>query len=143
MNKVSLGSVSSGTMRQEDLYDAFLGELRYIDNARADEFCGEYQFPETDEGALDEFYQDAVDALFDILGEYAPDYCYFGANEGDGADYGFWVSWDSLEDAVRCGEIDKGDETPDWPHNKPFLHVSDHGDATLYDADGTELWGCV
>jgi hypothetical protein len=152
MNKVSIGSVSSGTMRPEDLYDSFTSELRYIDPARAMEFDAEWIVPETDEDldtfdqdALDEFYADAVNALFDLLGEYAPDYCYFGANEGDGADYGYWPCWDFIKEA-RLGsdpELDSGEDLPDFPHDKPFLLVNDHGNATLYSADGVELWACV
>lgn len=149
-HSASLGSISSGTMRPEDLHESFTAALAYLDSKRAKAFDAEYVTPETDEDAdgfdadaLDEFYADAVNALFDILGEYAPDYCYFGAHEGNGSDYGFWVSWDSLDDAVRYGEIDKGEDTPDFPHDKPFLQVNDHGNATLYSADGVELWACV
>jgi len=56
--------------------------------------------------------------LFDALGEIAPDDCYFGANEGDGADYGFW----SHDELMLQGEPEPADfkiqmtllrETPD------------------------------
>lgn len=81
MNKATIGTVSHGTMRTEDLYDAFLSELEYLDPAAHAEFLEEMQGRCGDE---------AVEKLFDLLDERAPLSCYFGANPGDGADYGFW-----------------------------------------------------
>lgn len=107
------GSVSSGTMRPEDLIPAFL--------AVADEICNNLELPgptteppeETEwrkqqHSRIDDLlagieqrweakgYYDSEEAmwdlesLFDLLDEFAPEGHYFGAHPGDGADYGFW-----------------------------------------------------
>ena len=90
------GTVSSGTMRREDLIPAFEGELQFgcgrrdlLDKLRAEIMPpGEYDeysaWIETDEA---EYY---LDGLFDALGECADEGFYFGSHLGDGADYGFW-----------------------------------------------------
>jgi hypothetical protein len=90
--------------------------------------------------------------LFDLLGNYCPAYTYFGAHEGDGADYGVWVSFESLEDDARNGgsiyKINAGEDFP-----KPnttiadyLMVVTDHGNVTLYRKAGNrwiEEWSCV
>jgi len=79
--------------------------------------------------------QDDLDWLFETLGEYAPSYFHFGAHEGDGADFGYWLDHDSLNEARESGDLPSGDELPDIPESDDateFLVVSDHGNATLY-----------
>lgn len=141
--RVPLGSVTTGTMRLEDLIPSFLACLGQLDKAKEMAIFAEY----TDVIDADDMDMDQADycleALFNALNELAPPYCHFGAHEGDGADYGFWVSWDSLEDACHDGEIDKGDDIPDFPREVPFLHVNDHGNATLYSPTGEEIWSVV
>ena len=91
---------------------------------------------------------DLVEAFFDALNEYAPPYCYFGANEGDGSDYGFWPCIDQMEDDARGGELLKVSDTSEVPEDYEGLvmDVNDHGNVTLYSVAGgkfTEVWGCV
>lgn len=158
-----LGSVSSGTMRADDLIPAFCDVVRelltvqdrlgnvtaetrqafYDINSRMDDDKdGEYYASEEAEWDLE--------CLFDTLSELAPHYTYFGASEGDGADYGFWPTWDSIEEDRRSGELPSGDDLPeDSTDSGLFLLVSDHGNATLYEwsagrmADWREVWSCV
>ena len=91
-------SVSSGTMRSEDLIprlEAVLQEsgIDLEDNWERPTIVTAFlEYPEdvSDQGMEKvEYY---VEALFDALDEIAPEGCYFGANEGDGCDYGFWTS---------------------------------------------------
>ena len=42
--------------------------------------------------------QEDLDTLFDLLDSYSPEGAYFGANEGDGASFGFWPCEDDPED---------------------------------------------
>ena len=107
MNTELLGTVSHGTMRQEDLIPTFLSVLEELDKDQWQVLVDEYQ------DVLDEFgglklepidkYGDFVpyanveaadwllDDLFNNLNDRAPDGCYFGAHPGDGSDYGFWL----------------------------------------------------
>jgi len=98
------GSVSSGTMRSEDLIPAFVDVLSAYWPAKASKIEREYAnvFAELDNednrdkygfNLPDEVAEDAgwlVEELFDALQELAPDGFYFGAHVGDGSDYGFW-----------------------------------------------------
>jgi hypothetical protein len=79
--------LSSGTMRPEDLIPCFESAL---------ESAGipfpTYEPAETDDGGVDQEEESwHLETLFDLLAEHAPEGCTFGANEGDGACYGFWT----------------------------------------------------
>lgn len=84
-------SVSFGTLRLEDLIPEFYDFLtRHVPDAvpadlaySGKEVDGDPYF-DTEEAAFD------LDALFDAMDAVAPDGCYFGVLEGDGAAFGFW-----------------------------------------------------
>lgn len=99
------GSVSTGTLRQEDLLPAFSDTLDALlmderlpippDVAeRNTNLVTEARSLLALDGWTDE-QNDSVnwlvnESLPDALGEYAPEGYYFGTLEGDGADFGFW-----------------------------------------------------
>lgn len=127
-----VGTISHGTLRTEDLLDAFSTELSYLakgvdhpgNRQTYDELVYEAQNIsfESDEEA-----SNVIDSLIDCLNELAPPYCYFGAIDGDGSDFGFWPDMDAIEDLPRVGdpgEVRVNDE--DW------LFVNDHGNVTVY-----------
>lgn len=146
--RVRLGSVSSGTHRPEDLIPAFNDALREITGGcplvtETDEYI------ESDDFAGGHF-RDACEVMDDLdrhLSEYAPPFCYFGAHDGDGADFGFWVSHDSVDEARRDGELASGDELPEKAEEGDlFLHVSDHGNMELFvrhGGDWESVWSVV
>jgi hypothetical protein len=96
MATATIGSVSSGTLRPQDLAAAFLAEidrlrLEISDDLRKDaeslaRGCGrpvsDYPLPED----ADEI----VAELAEILDSAANPGWFFGAHPGDGADFGFW-----------------------------------------------------
>jgi hypothetical protein len=85
------GSVSSGTMRTEDLIDAFVPVLEALDakhGVHAALIAEVLAIEDFDSEVEDE--DGLLEALFDALNECAPEGYYFGSHEGDGADYGFW-----------------------------------------------------
>lgn len=148
--KISLGTVSHATLRSEDLVPAFAAELRRLrgalprdmsNNVRAF-LAGKY---DTDHGCDVELVQELEEALQ----KYAPDYCYFGAHPGDGADFGFWLSEDWQEQAKEDGVKFVSDLSEVSDTFRGLLCVvNDHGNATLYCTDkgvGTlrEIWSVV
>lgn len=147
---MNIGSVSSGTLRTEDLLEAFADELAHqvklaaphpgalnpehtklIDEARDID-------PDSDDAP------EIVNELMDALNEYAPPYFYFGAHPGDGADFGYWLS-DSMTDDFDGLKVDDTSEVPS-DYSGEVLHVNDHGNMTLYTANHGELkevWAVV
>ena len=88
------GTVSSGTLRSEDLIPAFSSVLFDLDRE-----VGEYRdlllrsdlalgIPEDERDP--EMLGWIVDELMDALDDCAPEGYVFGAHPGDGADFGFW-----------------------------------------------------
>ena len=156
----TIGSISSGTMRPEDLLPCFASELSLLSGVSQSDEGGtarliadanrEFFYDEIPDDVRDDRAAAVLDELFDALNEYAPPYFYFGAHPGDGADYGFWLEEDAIETAVRDGDAIKVDDTGDIPANwtGDVFQVSDHGNVTLYqrnsDADEwREVWALV
>lgn len=85
---LAIGSVSWGTMREEDLIPRFISALEKVNKKLAVSKRAEYKklFRYADSKAIQDLYIE----LFDLLDAYTPPYCYFGAHEGDGSDFGCW-----------------------------------------------------
>src|SRR4051812_37161844 len=104
----NIGTLSSGTLKPEDLIPCFISHLesqkplrrehrqliRAIEaRMNASDTLGiRYWYYESDEVSED------LDALVEALTEYAPVYFYFGAHPNDGADFGFWLDESFSED---------------------------------------------
>jgi hypothetical protein len=94
-NEGTLGSISHGTMRGEDLIPSFTHELRRL-MGNTFEHGELVASVEENVKTVPNYWESEVcvfdlESLFDALNEYAPPWCYFGSHEGDGSDYGFWV----------------------------------------------------
>jgi hypothetical protein len=170
MKTAKLGTVSHGTLRTEDLLSSFISTLEGLmlingdhfaaNHAERDRLCnliGAAQdvFAEDGETIAEDKQDDAaelVTELQDALSEFAPPYAYFGAHEGDGADFGFWVNIEDVKEQVEFVSS-KREDYPPAEFRGEWLHVSDHGNCTLYvredsktDAQGftdREVWGVV
>jgi len=148
MKTLEIGSISHGTHRNEDLIPAFLDALESVNPEH--DLVKEWERvidDATNAASSEEEYHhllwtvwmrsdDAyhmIENLFDALDEYCPPYCYFGACEGDGANFGVWISWEALDEATRYDndvvKINSGDL---WPCREEILEVNDHGNATLW-----------
>ncbi len=91
--KPTFGSISSGTMRNEDLIPDFLRELQYYAPRQAARLRKWYGYDNASFDFTSEQADYLLESLFDALGDAANrvPYMYFGAHPGDGADYGFWL----------------------------------------------------
>ena len=108
------GSVSSETMRPEDLIPCFIDVLDdlkedlaqsvtttttaedamavWVRVGQIDDFLGRVEQNQQAEDYYEsEGCQFDLEELFGALGEFAPEDCCFGSHPGDGADYGFWA----------------------------------------------------
>lgn len=146
--KAELGTVSSGTMRKEDLIPAFIDVLRHHNPDH--ELIAEYDaLPDCEWNEMTEEQEEQTDCileeLFDALNEYAPPFCYFGAHLGNGSEYGFWFDSDSLDDARRykeCIDLEDHLEAEEVAQlitaaaAEYACHVNDHGNVTIYDCNG-------
>lgn len=95
------GSVSSGTLRIEDLVPTFIEEARKHATTDAERTeLDEMDAERTENGLSFISFDDHENLarLFDMLNEAAPAGYYFGSHPGDGADYGFWA-FDMEDDA--------------------------------------------
>ena len=91
-------SVSHGTLREQDLIPVF---EEVLDVARV-----EYDRPASvdklllgqplNEEEMEEVSFYVNETLFDLLDGIAPEGTYFGADPGDGSDFGYWEEDDSI-----------------------------------------------
>ena len=103
-----LGSVSTATLRPQDLIPAFMDALddvkedsTFEPGADAPERVRRIGNLDSALGSMErrmddpDYYQSEaadwdLEWLFEQLNEFAPEGAYFGAHPGDGADFGFW-----------------------------------------------------
>jgi hypothetical protein len=149
----NIGSVSSGTMRPEDLLPCLMSELDSIrplqkahrkllreirERMDAAELLGLNYFE------LEDHAREDIEELETALQDYCLPYFYFGAHPGDGADFGYWLSEGFTEDFEGL----KVSDTSEIPtgYTGEVLHVNDHGNCTLYVCSRgkrREAWGIV
>jgi len=162
MAEFQLGSISTGTLRQQDLLSAFAQKLSSLESTR---FYAEVG-PDSLElyhgselvrqapamlNALDNttavsnpYVAEYLDWLTDALQEYCPPFIYFGTLEGDGADFGFWPDMDSLGEAMQRMGMARGESDEErLEDDGVIVQVSDHGNVTVMDMERNALWSVV
>lgn len=99
MKPSSLGSISHGTMREADLIPSFTRHLEWLTQAGRNDRTDRQTKLIAEADAVEDFDSEEagyiLEALFDALDEFSPEGAYFGANEGDGSDYGYWMGDDA------------------------------------------------
>lgn len=146
--KARIGSISHGTLRTEDLLDAFAGEIDGCKLSRAQrKLVNEAHawLAQDEDTRDDENGSTMVEELSDVLNELAPPYVYFGTLEGDGSDFGFWPAHESLQDDLYSGELLHAENTPKG-YSGLAAEINDHGNITLFRyirGRRVILWDCV
>jgi len=92
------GSVSSGTLRSDDLIPRFLDVAEEIAERLKNDYnigeCAAYRkrYNSLSDNAPEEDWDYLLDEITCLMNELSmcPDGYYFGAHPGDGADFGFW-----------------------------------------------------
>jgi hypothetical protein len=146
-----IGTISHGTMRNEDLVPAFLETLETVDKKRACKIKREYSkvFRMLDgikvRNYSEEQYSEDLsylvnEDLYNALCEYTPAYTYFGSHCGDSSDYGVWIDHDSIAEDIHDGilfSVEDLSEVDDKVKSdliipKSVILVNDHGNMTLF-----------
>ena len=163
MAQFQLGSISTGTLRTEDLIPAFtytMGELthnpisntsKYPNEAMANLWDEAIHLIGTDQWWTIDPEDSGVDGLLndltDALNELCPPFVYFGTLEGDGADFGFWPDMDSLNEELQWERDHYPDDSvPDeltLDDDGVIVQVSDHGNVTVMDMERNVIWSTV
>jgi hypothetical protein len=163
MTQFQLGSISTGTLRTEDLLPVFtytMGELthdpisntsRYPTEAMANlwdeaiHLIGTDQWwtIDPDDSGVDSLLEDLTDALQELC----PPFVYFGTLEGDGADFGFWADLEAIDES--CGlKHHRRTHNPDTGEivledDSVIVQINDHGNVTVMDMARNVLWSVV
>lgn len=107
---------------------------------RLNNLVGESQDCWTEDGdGIDPEHEETAEYLInetlpDALQQFAPPYCYFGSHEGDGADFGFWPCMETIRELPTVADSDAAKEL-----SEECKSVNDHGNVTVYGADGSIL----
>ena len=100
--------VSTDTLRVDHLADAYLGAFDRLGQDVPEPFrsdlqqCAAYASGLTAPDPCDA-WDVAIQWAFERLGELAPEGFYFGASEGDGACFGFWLEQEWADLLEHCG----------------------------------------
>ncbi len=128
-----IGTIVAGTHDPATLASAYLSALGEYAPLSLARLASEYS------DAIDALPRrhadlpDLVDTLHDALADCAPPYTYYGAHVGDGADIGYWIDWDAIEQAVHClADIERINDLSQASGTRDAILISDHGTVTLY-----------
>ena len=160
MRKIQLGSISSGTLRTEDLLDAVIGESDYLfgsdyldTHADSNDFIVKPLL--TAKAVTDYDSEDAGDALeelIDALNQYAPAHTHLGTHEDDGADWrtsgftlrlGWWPTDFKDCHTVSIDQGKNGESTFVDTDCNLYVEINDHGNTTVKELGGAIIWDCV
>ena len=144
-----IGTVSHGTMRNEDLIPKFVYILKQFSKGKNKvqyKECKEIEKRMKSENYFQSEESDFdLEFLFDALQDYALPYFYFGSHPGDGSDYGFWLSENMEEDFDGIKVSDLSGVNKDYAGE--ILVINDHGNMSLYHKAKTqnpkEIWSIV
>ena len=167
--QIQLGTVIEGTLKNEDLLEAFSYELDAIrTNSKGQTYHYKLVFDAQnrwyrDDGSdeREDDIPELINELIDAINEYRLPYTYFGTLEGDGADFGWWIDFDNMNESINesttkdlraTGTLNDEEswiqecscQENDCIGKHGFIvHVNDHGNVTLMDHNRKDAWAVV
>jgi len=147
--------ISEGTLNSFDVVTELSQFLTQIEKESGHPYPGNHGIPvDALENENHLFWEseecfDLWQELLDNIQDYAPPFCIAGSIEGDGACIGVFpeieAAHECLNDEYKVFTDHKDDDHD--PEPGLWLHVNDHGNATLFHRDDhgndTELWAVV
>ena len=160
MTQFELGSISTGTLRPQDLLPAFLETLTALGGEIPKDLeCTSHieylNWPSLDTTASDDddkFWgsEEAMwdmEALTDALQALCPTFVYFGTLEGDGADFGYWPDRERLQETLTAATVGHTLTLPrngewEWQleDEDVIVNTNDHGSVTVMDLERHVIW---
>ena len=148
MTQFQLGSISHGTLRTEDLLEAFHSTIESLQAQQAKDEGTPIVL--ADDGYMDgnEPYSDEelLTIYTEQLESFCPPFVYFGTLEGDGSDFGFWVDRDAIQEAIdptSCLVSINANGDYVLEEDGVIVQVSDHGNVTVMDLERNVIWSVV
>ena len=144
MAEFQLGSISTGTLRTEDLLPVFTATMRQFltDNGHKSIYVERAETIIRNDFYDMELADELVGTLMDGIQGYCPPFVYFGTLEGDGADFGFWPDRDAIEEIMPLDRnVGEGDD--EITIDGVIVQVSDHGNVTVMDRERNVIWSVV
>jgi ABC-type transporter Mla subunit MlaD len=154
MTQIQIGSISTRTLRPQDLLETFAATLNQLDKANPliakalDTITNDAEeSADTGSEVIDARVAayELVNELADAIQEHCPPFVRFGAHEGDGADFGFWVDHEALNEALQDPEYTLiNGQLYSVPRNEAVL-IQNHGtdDMTVMDMERNVLWSTL
>jgi hypothetical protein len=151
MRTPTLGSISTGTLRTEDLLHAVIGEVEYLfgaDYIETHKDANDWIIkPLIAAKAVTDYDSDdagfILDELIDALNEYAPAHVSLGMHPGDGADLGWWPGDFDGCDTVPVDQGPNGDGAFIDTECGLYVEINDHGNTTVKQLGGDVIWAAV
>ena len=145
MAQFQVGSISTGTLRPEDLLPTFARELeRHAPDHALVTAANAIQV--YDDGGASELIND----IQDELQNYCPPFVTFGSHPGDGADFGFWPDMERIQETLTEATMGHSLTLPrngewEWTieDDGVIIATNDHGNVTVMDLERNVLWAVV
>ena len=150
MAEFQLGSISTGTLRTEDLLAAFHSTIESLQAQQAKDEGTPIVL--ADDGYMDSNEPYSDEELLTIYTEqlesFCPPFVYFGTLEGDGADFGFWVEQNAIDDfiseAIEADLITVTNTGDEYANGTYIVHLAhDTENVTVMDMERNAIWSAA
>ena len=150
MAQFQLGSISTGTLKTEDLLPVFTATMRQFltDNGHKSIYVERAETIIRNDFYDMELADELVGTLMDGIQGYCPPFVFFGTLPGDGADFGFWADMERIQETLDAAmDLERNVRNGEWEWQLKdegvIVNTNDHGNVTVMDMDRKILWSIV